>query len=377
MQRLNIIVADLVLQKYLSRAEEKLSLSSKGTLFMKTTNSVWNLNAGSGNRLWIGVDQWKLQYAPPTALCDGYDHIKVTDDEGFLVSWCQVLPIYKSPFNIISRGQNLTVIFQSDQTTPRNQRYPGGRLSFRTFDANECPPNWVRHKDTCFILKQVSQSWSDGQKTCNFEQANLASIESQEEFDFLKTSYKDVFDKVWFGLNDKSIFGNFKWIDNSSAAGAFNAMNLIKADPFNHCGLVDFKKSTVVMDGCEKDAAVLCRTAKGKVSKIYPIPLFKTDKGNEKDSKTSRGLLLGVLIPCILLLLLIILALTLYRYRESFSCISRSQTNSKRSEENDGPEELSLTRPSAPACDDEHHCHGPTQYIAPPTYEEALESNAV
>ena len=40
---------------------------------------------------------------------------------------------------------------------------------------------------------------------------------------FLLPAYKGVFSKVWFGLNDKSIFGNFKWIDNSSAAGAFKA----------------------------------------------------------------------------------------------------------------------------------------------------------
>ena len=59
----------------------------------------------------------------------------------------------------------------------------------------------------------------------------------------------------------------------------FFSMSSLKADPFNHCGLIDFKKSTVKMADCENDASVLCRTAKGKVSKIYPIPLFKTDKG--------------------------------------------------------------------------------------------------
>ncbi|KAK3760083.1 hypothetical protein RRG08_064753 [Elysia crispata] len=361
------------------QTEGKIITLFKGNSFYENNQFCqWNLNAGSGNRIQIEVDQWKLQYAPPRALCDSYDHIKVADDDGFLVSWCQILPIFKSPFNINSRGQNLTISFQSDQTTPRNQRYSGGRLSFRIFDASDCPPNWISHKDTCFTLKHITQTWSDGQKTCNFEQSNLASIESQEEFDFLKTSYKGVFSKVWFGLNDKSIFGNFKWIDNSSAAGAFKAMSSLKADPFNHCGLIDFKKSTVKMADCENDASVLCRTAKGKVSKIYPIPLFKTDKGNEKDSKTSRGLLLGVLIPCILLLLLIVLTVTLYRHREKFSCF-RSQTTAKRSQELNQQEELSLAQPSAPACCDEpyHPYNAPGHYISPPTYEEALESNAV
>ena len=58
---------------------------------------------------------------------------------------------------------------------------------FYISDASDCPPNWISHKDTCFTLKHITQTWSDGQKTCNFEQSNLASIESQEEFDFLKT----------------------------------------------------------------------------------------------------------------------------------------------------------------------------------------------
>ena len=57
-------------------------------------------------------------------------------------------------------------------------------------------------------------------------------------------------------------------------------MDSLKADPFKHCGLVDFKKETVKIASCEEEAAVLCRTAKGDLSKIYPIPLFKTDKGH-------------------------------------------------------------------------------------------------
>ncbi|GFR94711.1 bone morphogenetic protein 1-like [Elysia marginata] len=238
----------------------------------------WNLNAGPGNRLQVVVDEWKLQYAPPRALCNGYDHIKVTDDEGFFVSWCQVLPLFKSPFYINSRGSNVTITFQSDQTTPKNHRYPGAQLSFRIF------------------------------------------------------AFKDVSEDVWFGLNDKSVFGNLKWIDNSSATGAFKAMRYLKADPFKHCGQVNWKESTVGMADCEAEASVLCRAMKGKVSKIYPIPLFKTDKGNDKDSKTSRGLLLGVLIPCVLLLLVIVLTVILYRYRYKFSCFNRSQADGKRTD---------------------------------------------
>ena len=62
------------------QTEGKIITLFKGNSFYENNQFCqWNLNAGSGNRIQIEVDQWKLQYAPPRALCDSYDHIKVAD----------------------------------------------------------------------------------------------------------------------------------------------------------------------------------------------------------------------------------------------------------------------------------------------------------
>ena len=55
--------------------------------------------------------------------------------------------------------------------------------------SSDCPPSWKSglNGDFCYKLLDVEHTWSDAQRECNSQYANLASFSSEAEFDFVKS----------------------------------------------------------------------------------------------------------------------------------------------------------------------------------------------
>ena len=77
-----------------------MDLSSGETITIKTHNNdslyytesqlcEWNINAGVGQRMQVKVVTSDLQYAPPGSLCDGFDNVKIIDDNSKIHSIIQ------------------------------------------------------------------------------------------------------------------------------------------------------------------------------------------------------------------------------------------------------------------------------------------------
>ena len=57
-----------------------------------------------------------------------------------------------------------------------------------------CPPGWVENSalgavKACYQLRTHSETWVDAQKYCNYDQANLVSLENGQEVKFVTGIY--------------------------------------------------------------------------------------------------------------------------------------------------------------------------------------------
>ncbi|XP_053190406.1 lactose-binding lectin l-2-like [Scomber japonicus] len=79
-----------------------------------------------------------------------------------------------------------------------------------------CPPFWFSFNSRCYKYVATHMTWADAELYCVSERANLVSIHSQEEQDFVKSLIKN-FDHAegytWIGLSDTQKEGGWMWSD--------------------------------------------------------------------------------------------------------------------------------------------------------------------
>ncbi|XP_068563296.1 ladderlectin-like [Cebidichthys violaceus] len=85
---------------------------------------------------------------------------------------------------------------------------------------NNCPMFWSSFNNRCFKYVATRMTWVDAERHCVSEGANLASIHSLEEQNFVKFLIKN-FDpaeaRTWIGLSDIHKEGTWMWSDGSPA----------------------------------------------------------------------------------------------------------------------------------------------------------------
>ncbi|KAJ8044216.1 Neurocan core protein [Holothuria leucospilota] len=115
-----------------------------------------------------------------------------------------------------------------------NKQYLTGRDAWkREFICTECnqPTTFsVSWGNTEYLFVKKDHTWNDAYKMCQLRDtsAQLASIESKEENEFIQTILYQCINEshVWIGLNDISTEGNWKWSSTSA-----NFFNWGRADP--------------------------------------------------------------------------------------------------------------------------------------------------
>jgi len=75
-----------------------------------------------------------------------------------------------------------------------------------------CPPGWDRFGDYCYWLNTDLLNWQEAEAACQAEDADLTSIHSQEEQDFLNGIGTE---RWWHGLCDKVAEDQFVWSDST------------------------------------------------------------------------------------------------------------------------------------------------------------------
>ncbi|XP_041665587.1 ladderlectin-like [Cheilinus undulatus] len=101
-----------------------------------------------------------------------------------------------------------------------------------------CPLFWYSFNGRCYKYVATSMTWADAELHCVSIRANLVSIHSLAEQDFVKTLIRN-FDPglkhTWIGLSDVHKEGSWMWSDGS----AVNTTIWLPGQPDNYQGNED------------------------------------------------------------------------------------------------------------------------------------------
>uniref|UniRef100_A0A8C9TTG1 Mannose receptor C-type 2 n=1 Tax=Scleropages formosus TaxID=113540 RepID=A0A8C9TTG1_SCLFO len=82
-------------------------------------------------------------------------------------------------------------------------------------ERQECDVGWQPFQAGCYRLTAEKQTWEDAQKTCQKMEANLVSIHTLSELEFIIRNLKKSVDELWIGLHDTKMQMNFEWSDRT------------------------------------------------------------------------------------------------------------------------------------------------------------------
>ncbi|XP_014898347.1 lactose-binding lectin l-2-like [Poecilia latipinna] len=83
---------------------------------------------------------------------------------------------------------------------------------------SNCPKFWFGFNGRCYIYVATSMTWADAEQHCVNQGANLVSIHSLEEENFVKRLIRNIaqVDNIyWIGLSDIHKDGTYFWSDGS------------------------------------------------------------------------------------------------------------------------------------------------------------------
>uniref|UniRef100_A0A4W6FIQ0 Mannose receptor C-type 2 n=1 Tax=Lates calcarifer TaxID=8187 RepID=A0A4W6FIQ0_LATCA len=79
----------------------------------------------------------------------------------------------------------------------------------------ECDVGWQAFQAGCYKLTSEKTDWDTAQKTCQKMEANLVSIHTLPELEFILRNLKKDVDQLWIGLHDTDMQMDFQWTDHT------------------------------------------------------------------------------------------------------------------------------------------------------------------
>ncbi|XP_076000419.1 C-type mannose receptor 2 [Genypterus blacodes] len=79
----------------------------------------------------------------------------------------------------------------------------------------ECDAGWQPFQAGCYKLTSDKMDWEAAQKTCQKMEANLVSIHTLPELEFVMRSVKKDTEQLWLGLHDTEMQMDFQWTDHT------------------------------------------------------------------------------------------------------------------------------------------------------------------
>ncbi|XP_041812441.1 C-type mannose receptor 2 [Chelmon rostratus] len=79
----------------------------------------------------------------------------------------------------------------------------------------ECDVGWQAFQAGCYKLTSEKSDWDTSQKTCQKMEANLVSIHTLPELEFIMRNLKRDIDQLWIGLHDTDMQMDFQWTDHT------------------------------------------------------------------------------------------------------------------------------------------------------------------
>eukprot|EP00794_Sanderia_malayensis_P016656 gene16656-18346_t len=179
---------------------------------------IWNIEAPEGkvvtfNFSWFDIEQH--------GFCK-YDYVEIRDgwkdNSPQLGRYCTKKP----PSGLVSTQNQVRIKFVTDETTAKT----GFKLRWKAvpkekiISAARCPVSWKLFENTpdgpaCYVVKNNYFSWYGARDDCLANSADLLSITSQDEQEFVTTELLNG-KFMWLGYTDKDYEGHWAWSDNST-----------------------------------------------------------------------------------------------------------------------------------------------------------------
>lgn len=83
-----------------------------------------------------------------------------------------------------------------------------------------CPWEWTFFHRRCYYFSKSQRNWKDSVAACQEVDAQLVTVESDEEQTFLDVFLKNK-DSAWMGLSDLKREGTWQWVDGSPLSDSF------------------------------------------------------------------------------------------------------------------------------------------------------------
>ncbi|XP_065145819.1 ladderlectin-like [Paramisgurnus dabryanus] len=109
--------------------------------------------------------------------------------------------------------------------------------------AEGCPNGWTPFGVQCYKFFPQSVNWATAEKSCQSIDANLASVRSTAEQNFLLSLLVSATTRAWTGGHDGEVEGQWLWSDGSQ----FDFTNWCSGEPNNNGGsenCLEINKST-------------------------------------------------------------------------------------------------------------------------------------
>ncbi|XP_021046316.1 killer cell lectin-like receptor subfamily B member 1B allele B isoform X3 [Mus pahari] len=119
----------------------------------------------------------------------------------------------------------------------------------------ECPQDWLSHRDKCFHVSHVSNTWKEGLADCDGKGATLLLIQDQEELGFLQDSIKEKYNSFWIGLSYILPDMNWKWMNGSTLNS--DVLKISGATERDSCAVLSEGK--VISESCASDNRWICQ----------------------------------------------------------------------------------------------------------------------
>uniref|UniRef100_A0A3B5MPN2 C-type lectin domain-containing protein n=1 Tax=Xiphophorus couchianus TaxID=32473 RepID=A0A3B5MPN2_9TELE len=84
-----------------------------------------------------------------------------------------------------------------------------------------CDVGWQSFQAGCYKLLSEKSDWNVAQKACQKMDANLVSIHTLPEMEFIIRNIKKDLDQVWIGLHDREMQMDFQWTDHTPVIFTF------------------------------------------------------------------------------------------------------------------------------------------------------------
>ncbi|XP_016345529.1 C-type mannose receptor 2-like [Sinocyclocheilus anshuiensis] len=79
----------------------------------------------------------------------------------------------------------------------------------------QCNVGWQNFQVGCYRLNSDNLDWSSAHKMCQKMEANLVSIHTLPELEFITKHMKKDIEELWIGLHDTAMQMNFEWTDHT------------------------------------------------------------------------------------------------------------------------------------------------------------------